>query len=89
MRSSIICVDSLEQARIEAGDLIAPSERGVLSWSRVHELGEVVAGQVQGRANREEITLFKSMGIALEDVAVGAWVFERAREQGIGKEISL
>ena len=39
--------------------------------------------------NHEDITLFKSMGIALEDVAVGAWVFERAQEQGVGKEISL
>jgi len=88
-RSSFICADSLEQAKIEAGDLISPAERGVLSWQRVHELSEVVAAQVQGRAGRDAVTLFKSTGIALEDVAVGAWVFERAREQGMGKEISL
>jgi alanine dehydrogenase len=89
LRSSFVCVDSLEQAKIEAGDLISPTERGVLSWVSVHELSQVVAGQVQGRADHTAVTCFKSMGIALEDVAVGAWVFERALEQGIGKEISL
>lgn len=89
IRSSFICVDSLEQARIEAGDLISPVERGVLLWARVHELSEVVAGRAEGRVDAGAITLFKSMGIALEDVAVGAWVFERAREKGLGKEITL
>jgi alanine dehydrogenase len=89
VRSSFICVDSLEQARIEAGDLISPVEQGTLQWASVHELSEVVTGQVQGRENPGAVTLFKSMGIALEDVAVGAWVYERAREHGLGKEITL
>ncbi|HEX7593132.1 MAG TPA: ornithine cyclodeaminase family protein, partial [Anaerolineae bacterium] len=68
-RSAFVCVDSIEQAKIEAGDLISPIERGELTWERVRELGEVVAGKVTGRANRDDVTLFKSMGIALEDVA--------------------
>jgi alanine dehydrogenase len=88
-RSAFVCVDSIEQAKIEAGDLISPIERGRLTWERVRELGEVVAGKVTGRANRDDVTLFKSMGIALEDVAVGAWVYEQAREQKLGREISL
>lgn len=92
-RSVIVCVDSIEQAKIEAGDLIAPIERGVLSWERVRELGGVVAGQVAGqvagRVSRDDITLFKSLGIALEDVAVGAWVYEQARAQKLGAEIDL
>ncbi|MEW5719389.1 MAG: ornithine cyclodeaminase family protein [Chloroflexota bacterium] len=88
-RSAFVCVDSLEQARIEAGDLIAPIERGVSSWARVRELGEVVVGKTTGRMERDDITLFKSLGIALEDVAVGAWVYERAREHKIGRGIVL
>ena len=88
-RSAFVCVDSLEQAKLEAGDLIAPIERGVSSWTRVRELGEVVAGKTSGRIERDDITFFKSLGIALEDVAVGAWVYERARERKIGRAIVL
>jgi len=89
VRSAFVCVDSLEQARLEVGDLIAPIERGVSSWTRVRELGEVVVGKTGGRVERDDITFFKSVGLAVEDVAVGAWVYERARERKIGKEIIL
>ncbi|CAG0945910.1 alanine dehydrogenase [Anaerolineae bacterium] len=88
-RSAFVCVDSIEQAKVEAGDFVLPAQAGVFAWERVRELGEVVAGKIAGRANRDDITLFKSLGIALEDVAVGVWVYERAREQRIGKEIEL
>lgn len=88
-RSTFICVDSVEQSKVESGDLILPIERGLLSWDRVHELSDVVASKIPVRKSRDDITLFKSNGIALEDVAVGAWVYERAREQGIGKQIDL
>ena len=89
VRSAFVCVDSIEQAKIEAGDLLSPIERGVFSWERVSELGDLVSGKIAGRTDRDQITLFKSLGIALEDVAVGAWVYERARELKIGREISL
>ncbi len=88
-RSEFICVDSIEQAKLEASDLIVPVERGITSWARVRELAEVVVGKTTGRAEPDDITLFKSLGIALEDVAVGVWVYERAREKKIGKEIEL
>jgi alanine dehydrogenase len=86
-RAAFVCCDSKEQAHIEAGDLVEPVERGVLDWLEVHELSEVVAGGVQGRAQDEDIVLFKSLGIAAEDLAVGALVLERARERGIGVEL--
>ena len=86
-RAAFVCCDSKEQAHIEAGDLVEPVERGVLDWLEVHELSEVVAGEVQGRAQDEDIVLFKSLGIAAEDLAVGALVVERARERGIGVEL--
>ncbi len=88
-RSAFVCADSVEQARIEAGDLILPIERGVFSWERVRELADLVSGRLAGRTDVNDVTLFKSIGIALEDVAVGAWVYEHARERGIGREIEL
>jgi ornithine cyclodeaminase/alanine dehydrogenase-like protein (mu-crystallin family) len=86
-RAAFVCCDSKEQAKIEAGDLVEPVERGVLDWLEVHEFSEVVGGEVQGRAQDEDIVLFKSLGIAAEDLAVGALVVERARERGVGTEL--
>jgi ornithine cyclodeaminase/alanine dehydrogenase-like protein (mu-crystallin family) len=86
-RAAFVCCDSKVQARIEAGDLAEPVERGVLDWLEVHELSEVVSGEVVGRGSDEDIVLFKSIGIAAEDLAVGSLVYERAREQGIGVEL--
>jgi ornithine cyclodeaminase/alanine dehydrogenase-like protein (mu-crystallin family) len=86
-RASFVCCDSKEQAKIEAGDLVEPVERGVLDWLEVHELSEVVGGEVQGRAQDEDIVLFKSVGIAAEDLAVGALAYERALERGVGTQL--
>ncbi|MEO8291359.1 MAG: ornithine cyclodeaminase family protein [Gaiellaceae bacterium] len=86
-RAAFVCCDSKEQARLEAGDLVEPVERGVLDWLEVHELSEVVGGELAGRAQDEDIVLFKSLGIAAEDLAVAALVVERAREQGLGTEV--
>jgi alanine dehydrogenase len=86
-RATFVCCDSLEQARLEAGDLVEPVERGVLDWLEVHELAEVVGGETVGRQQDDDIVVFKSLGIAAEDVAVAALVHERAREQGVGVEL--
>jgi len=86
-RAAFVCCDSLEQARHESGDLIEPVERGVLDWLEVHELQEVVAGELQGRASDADVVLFKSNGIAAWDLAAGARVVELARERGVGREL--
>ena len=86
-RAAFVCCDSREQSRLESGDLIEPVERGVLDWLEVHELQEVVAGEVQGRASDDDIVVFKSNGIAAWDLAVGARVVELARERGVGREL--
>jgi ornithine cyclodeaminase/alanine dehydrogenase-like protein (mu-crystallin family) len=88
-RASVIAVDSLEQSKIEAGDLLPAIERGVISWESVTELGQIVAGRVKGRLNRDDVTLFKSNGIALEDISAALRVYNLARERGIGEEIGL
>ena len=86
-RASFVCCDSIEQAKVESGDLVEPIEQGVLDWLEVHELQEVVAGELQGRQSPDDIVLFKSNGIAAWDVAVGALALERAREEGVGREL--
>ncbi len=83
-RSDRIVVDDLEQAKIEAGDLLGPIDEGLLDWERVVELGQLVTGEVVGRTSAAQITLFESQGIALEDVATMKLAFDRARAAGIG-----
>jgi ornithine cyclodeaminase/alanine dehydrogenase len=78
-RATFVCTDSREQARLEAGDLIEPVERGVLDWLEVHELQDVVAGELHGRADDEDIVLFKSNGLAAWDLAAAARVVELLR----------
>lgn len=80
-----IVVDDLEQAKVEAGDLLAAAEEGALDWTQVGELGPVVAGMAPGRRSAGEITLFESQGIALEDVAAMKLAFDRARDLGLGE----
>ena len=86
-RASFVCCDWLEQARVESGDLIDPVEAGVLDWLEVHELHEVVAGEVVARHSDEDVIVFKSNGIAAWDVALGAEAVRRARERGVGLEL--
>jgi len=89
MASRLVVVDSKEQARIECGDLIAPIDRGLLSWDQVHELGEVVAGKIPARERPGDITLFESQGLALEDMAVAAVVYRKALREKVGRELPL
>lgn len=88
-QSSAIFVDSIEQARAESGALIMAADEGQLDWTRVRELGSLLAGRSDGRQAAEDITLFKSHGIALEDVAVAGWVYEQACAAGIGQALPL
>ena len=83
-RAAFVCCDSREQARLESGDLIEPVDAGVLDWLEVHELQEVVSGELPGRQADDDIVLFKSNGLVAWDVAIGAVALERAREQGVG-----
>jgi alanine dehydrogenase len=86
-RASFVCCDSIEDAKLESADLIEPVAGGVLDWLEVHEVQEVVAGEIAGRASVEDVVVFKSNGLAAWDVAVAAAVFERARERGLGTEL--
>lgn len=84
-RCDRIVVDSLEQARREAGEFLGPIEAGYLHWGAVEELARIVAGLAPGRSSEGEITLFKSLGVAIEDVAVAALVHRKASASGVGR----
>jgi alanine dehydrogenase len=78
-RASFVCVDLLEAARRDAGDLIEPVERGVLDWLEVHELAEVVHGHEPGRGSDADVVVFKSVGPVAAELALAALAVERAR----------
>jgi alanine dehydrogenase len=78
-RASFVCCDWLPQARLESADLIEPVEQGVLDWLEVHELHEVIGGELPGRQAADDVVVFKSNGIAAWDIAVAAAAVERAR----------
>ena len=88
-RSRVIITDSQEQARLEAGDFVIPANEGLFNWDKVSELADVVAGDGPKREFEDEITLYKGVGIALEDVATAAHVYALARERSVGEEINL
>jgi alanine dehydrogenase len=84
-RCETIAVDSKDQARLEAGDFVQALEEGVIHWADIRELGQIIVGRYTGRAHPQDITLFKSLGIALEDIAVAARVYAKAQEAGLGR----
>jgi alanine dehydrogenase len=87
-RADLVVADDVEAARLEAGDLLMAEQEGTLGWGRVHSLKEVIAGSVP-RSQPDEVTLFKSVGLALEDVALAAVVMDRARNRGVGENATL
>jgi ornithine cyclodeaminase/alanine dehydrogenase-like protein (mu-crystallin family) len=82
-----VVVDSKDQARLEAGDFQQAIEDGALHWADVRELGQVIVGRYPVRKHAQDVTLFKSLGIAVEDVVVASRVYARAVAEGAGKVI--
>jgi len=89
LKADRIVVDSLEQCRQEAGEFLGAIETGRRHWEEFAELRNVAAGLTPGRTSVSEITLFKSGGIALEDLAIGKLVYERAVERKVGRILDL
>ncbi len=86
-RSAVIVADAVDQAKIECDDLVQAVAAGRATWESVLELGQVVAGKASGRGSRDDITLFESQGIALEDVAVASHIYQRALAEGRGQQL--
>lgn len=85
--ADVIVVDSVEQSRQEAGDLIIAFKADEICWTGVKKLCDVVAGKISGRTSNDEVTLFKSNGIASWDLAVAMKVYAAARERKLGREL--
>jgi len=85
-----VVIDHREASLAEAGDLIIPLQQGLITEDHIWaELGEIAAGLKPGRTDPEEITLFKSVGVAVQDVAAAAAVLEAAERLGLGVEVPL
>jgi len=94
LKANRIVVGSQEQER-NYGDrsaalpLVELTAEGKLSWSRIAELGELVAGQTPGRASRDEINIFRESQGGYGDVAFAGWLYEEAKRRGLGKQMDL
>jgi ornithine cyclodeaminase len=88
-RCKLITVDSRGTARNECGDLIAAVETGRLSWDTLPEIGEVIAGRVPGRTGKDDITLYESHGMGIQDVYTAAKLVELARSRNVGTVLSM
>ena len=90
IRRSLLIADSREACLAEAGDIMIPLEAGEIGEDRIHaELGELVAGKATGRTDDEQITLFKSNGLAIQDAATAKLVFDKACKLGVGTEFEF
>ena len=88
-KSRVVC-DSTAACKAEAGDLIIPAQAGEWGWDKVAgDLGGVIIGKVPGRTTPEEITLFKSVGLAVQDMSAARFVFNEAVKRNIGTEFQF
>jgi ornithine cyclodeaminase/alanine dehydrogenase-like protein (mu-crystallin family) len=88
-RAEVVVVDQLEAARIESGDLLLAEASGHFAWEGVVELGAILAGKAEGRRSADGIVLFESHGLAIWDVAAGAYVLQEARRIRLGSEVTF
>jgi len=89
LKADVVVVDSIEQSRQEAGDLVLGFATDTERWDRVSELSNVVAGKASGRTGDGQMTLFKSNGIAVWDLAVAMRIYGEATRQNMGRLLSL
>ncbi|HEY2786839.1 MAG TPA: ornithine cyclodeaminase family protein [Fimbriiglobus sp.] len=86
-RARLVTVDSKEQAKAEAGDFVAAMRENALQWSDVKDFAHVLVGRYPGRESKDDITVFKSLGLGIEDIAVAVRVVELANNKGIGRKM--
>ena len=90
VRRATVVVDSIDAINTECGDILLAVKEGAVTSDHVRgEIGEVLAGAKPGRTREDEITLYKSVGIAAQDVAAASLVYRRALEQGVGAEVAM
>ncbi len=76
---NFVSCDDVEQAKNECKELMDATEKGIISWSNVNELSNVIDGKIKGRNNSEDITLYESLGIAIQDIAAAKYIYDRLK----------
>ena len=89
LNSDLITTDDISQARVECGDLINPIDRGLLHWHNIHQLSEIVSGSKIGRRNNNQITLYESQGLAIQDLTAAAHIYSKAIQNKIGTTVDI
>jgi ornithine cyclodeaminase/alanine dehydrogenase-like protein (mu-crystallin family) len=90
VQRALIVVDSVTAVLAEAGDLIQPIAQGEITPAHIYaELGQIIAGQKPGRTQADQITFFKSVGVAVQDAAAAQIVLQNAEKLGLGTEINM
>jgi ornithine cyclodeaminase len=90
LRADRVFVDSKEACLAEAGDLLVPMKKGLMGEEKITgEIGEVLLGKIRGRTSEDEITIFKSVGLAVQDIVTAAKIYEKAVEQGLGSNLEI
>jgi ornithine cyclodeaminase/alanine dehydrogenase len=89
LKSKIVC-DSIDACKAEAGDFIIPANNGEWNWEKIHSsLGDVITNKISGRENVNEITLFKSVGLAIQDLSTALHVYQKANEMNVGLDFNF
>ncbi len=86
-RAQVVCVDSKEQAKLEAGDFVEPMKAGVFQWGDVFDFAPLFVGRYPGRESPQDVTVFKSLGLGIEDIALAVKIVEAAKKEGLGREL--
>jgi ornithine cyclodeaminase/alanine dehydrogenase-like protein (mu-crystallin family) len=90
IRRALVVVDSRSASLVEAGDLARPLASGAISVEHIHaELGQILSGQKIGRSSDEQITYFKSVGVAVQDAVAARIALQAAQEQGLGRLVEI
>lgn len=90
LKADKIYVDSKDACLVEAGDLIIPLKKGIITEEKITgNIGDYIIGKLPGRESIEEITMFKSVGLAVQDVVTAAKLYEKALNLGLSKKITL
>ena len=76
---NFVSCDDVEQAKNECKELMDATEKGIISWSNVNELSNVIDGKIKGRNNSEDITLYESLGIAIQDIAAAKYIYDQLK----------
>jgi ornithine cyclodeaminase len=88
-RASLLTAGLKEACLAEAGDYIIPIDEGIISKDDIISIGNIITGKERSRTSESEITVFKSVGISAQDVAVGKLVYDRALKEGIGQDVNF